>query len=104
MSILHPGRQTDPEHLAKLRAYGCWCCKVDVRTQQSPTEIHHPRGGQGMGQRADDRDAIPLCKRHHVEKHPDSLSIHMNPREWRAWYGSEADVCKLVNEAIEEES
>jgi hypothetical protein len=31
----------------------------------TPAEIHHPRRGTGLGQRASHYDAIPLCPEHH---------------------------------------
>lgn len=96
-------RQIDKPHLSALRRYGCWCCNADKQKQDAPTEVHHPRKGTGMGLKADDRDAIPLCSRHHNEQHPDSVSIHRNPIEWRLWYGTEAEVCRMVNEEIVEE-
>lgn len=34
----------------------CGCVQV---------ELHHPRRGMGMGQRASHFDVIPLCARHH---------------------------------------
>jgi hypothetical protein len=31
----------------------------------TPAEIHHPRRGTGLGQRASHYDAVPLCPEHH---------------------------------------
>ena len=97
--VLHPGRQVDLEHLAALRAFGCWCCHIDYHATV-PAEAHHPRVGQGTGTKADDRDAIPLCPRHHKEKHPDSLSIHRNPIEFRKRYGTETEIRDAVAEIM----
>lgn len=92
---IKPKRKEDPEHLAALRRFGCWACRMDGMGQVE-AEPHHPRSGgnlgPGMGQRADDSDAIPLCRMHHNEQHPNSLSIHRNPIEFRARYGAEVEI------------
>lgn len=49
-------------YLAKVARLGCACCSLlgyDM-ADVSP-EIHHPREGQGMAQRASNWLAIPLC-------------------------------------------
>lgn len=84
-------RQVDRPHLAALRRFGCWACRMDGLGWVA-AEPHHPRVGQGMGTKADDRDAIPLCPRHHNQQRPDSLSIHRNPIQFRVRYGSEAEI------------
>lgn len=92
---IKPCREDDPEHLARLRRFGCWACWMDGNGWQA-AEPHHPRtgglDGPGVGQKAPDRDAIPLCSRHHNEQHPDSFSIHRNPEEFRARYGTEDQI------------
>lgn len=100
-----PKRPTDdPEHLDRLRAFGCWCCRVDGDGWR-PADPHHPRSGgkdgPGMGQRAPDRDAIPLCSdRHHNVQTRDYLSIHRNPIEFRERYGTEAEIRDKVAEMM----
>ena len=54
----------EKKHLDKLSAIGCVLCHLQG-TPGSPSEIHHPRKGTGMGQRASHYDAIPLCPEHH---------------------------------------
>lgn len=44
------------KHLNELRSMPCSLCGA-----QGPSEAHHVRQGQGMGQRASDFLAIPLC-------------------------------------------
>jgi len=100
---IKPQRQEDPEHLDRLRKFGCWACREDGNGW-SPAEPHHPRtggtDGPGAGQMAPDRDAIPLCSMHHNERHPDSLSIHANPIQFRARYGTESEIRDKVAEAM----
>lgn len=102
---IKPRRQEDPEHLARLRRFGCWCCRVDGLGWVY-ADAHHPKvkGGAGAGQKAPDREAIPLCpERHHNVNVPGFISIHYHPIEWRARYGAEAEVCAQVNKAMENE-
>lgn len=47
-------------HLARVKTLPCSCCG-----QSAPSDAHHIREGQGMGQRASDWLAIPLCKSCH---------------------------------------
>ena len=54
----------EKKHLNKLSAIGCVLCHL-LGTPGTPAEIHHPRKGTGMGQRASHYDAIPLCTAHH---------------------------------------
>ena len=54
----------EKKHLDKLSAIGCVLCHLHGNPG-SPSEIHHPRKGTGMGQRASHYDAIPLCPEHH---------------------------------------
>lgn len=90
------GREEDPEHLARIRRQPCYACQVDRRMQEFRTEPHHPRpggaDGPGAGQRSSDRDAIPICAGHHRGIAPGYISIHKNPIEFRARYGTEAEI------------
>lgn len=66
----------DDGALHRVRQARCLICGDDVTV-----EAHHPRFGVGMGTKADDRLAVPLCGRHHRELH------RMNEREFWASYG-----------------
>ena len=57
----------EKKHLSKVAAIGCVLCHLQG-TPGTPAEIHHPRKGTGMGQRASHYDAIPLCPEHHRGK------------------------------------
>ena len=56
--------KAEKEHLSKVAALGCMVCKR-MGYEGTPAEIHHPRRGTGLGQRASHYDAIPLCPEHH---------------------------------------
>jgi hypothetical protein len=56
--------KAEKEHLSKVAALGCMVCRR-MGYEGTPAEIHHPRRGTGLGQRASHYDAIPLCPEHH---------------------------------------
>lgn len=56
--------KAEREHLSRLADLGCVLC-LRLGFHGTPAEIHHPRTGQGMSQRASHFDAIPLCYSHH---------------------------------------
>jgi hypothetical protein len=88
-------------HLSKLAAFGCIACYLDDNAG-TPAEMHHPREGKGMAQRADNMDCIPLCPAHHRgTMHPVVPSIHMARYAFRAKYGTESELLALVRELIE---
>jgi hypothetical protein len=78
------GRVEDPEHLALVRALPCIVCGAPP-----PSETHHPREGQGMGQKADDHQAISLCAAcHRTGRH----AFHrIGKRSWEALYGPQLE-------------
>lgn len=63
-----PKRETCPAHLAFVAALPCCLCKRD-----GDTLVHHLLRGvvRGMGLKADDRQAIPVCSIHHAAIHAD---------------------------------
>jgi len=54
----------EKKHLNKVAEIGCVLCHLQG-TPGTPAEIHHPRKGTGMAQKASHYDAIPLCPAHH---------------------------------------
>lgn len=56
--------KAEKEHLSKVAALGCMVCRR-MGYEGTPAEIHHPRRGTGLGQRASHYDAVPLCPEHH---------------------------------------
>jgi hypothetical protein len=89
----------DKSHLDRVANLGCIVC-LNLGFIDSPAEIHHPRTGQGMSQRARHQDAIPLCPRHH-RTGGFGVAIHAGQKTWEAKYGTElellAQVKKLLN-------
>jgi hypothetical protein len=58
-----------PLYLAFIRAQPCCvCASLLLSRQWLPTEAAHI-GPRGLSTKVPDRQAIPLCKRHHEESH-----------------------------------
>lgn len=54
-------------HLDRIALAGCTLCHR-LGHGHTPCEIHHPREGQGMSQRADHMLGFGLCPEHHRGK------------------------------------
>jgi hypothetical protein len=54
----------DRRHMDRVAQLGCVVCRrMGIRSPM--VELHHPRRGVGMGQRAAHTDVLPLCYEHH---------------------------------------
>ena len=62
------------EWLARQR-----CARCDAK----PSVPHHHTGRRGLGQRAHDRDAIPVCASCHRWVHEDRALTRAQRREWQ---------------------
>ena len=94
---IKPERVEDPAHLARVRSLPCIVCQPG--NQATPTEAHHIRDGVGMGQKAGDHEAIPLCSLHHRT----GFSIHGSPIAFVRMYGSERELLARTLEAMKEQ-
>jgi hypothetical protein len=52
------------KYLGKVAELGCAVCRR-MGYEGTPAEIHHRKGGMGIGQRSGHDQAIPLCPEHH---------------------------------------
>lgn len=57
----------EKRYMSRVAELGCIVC-LRMGYQGTPAELHHPRRGTGMGQRASHYDVIPLCPEHHRGK------------------------------------
>lgn len=55
----------DRRHMDRVAQLGCIVCWRVHGLFQPLVELHHPRKGTGMGQRAAHEDVLPLCYEHH---------------------------------------
>ena len=81
----------DKRHFKAVAELGCI-------NDGSPAEIHHSRAGLGMGQR-DHSKVIPLCPECH---RMGEFSRHINPLEFEARYGTDAELVDKTNETLGE--
>lgn len=52
--------------MSKVASLGCVVCRrIHGEHDPAMVELHHPRAGVGMGQRASHLDVLPLCAEHH---------------------------------------
>lgn len=70
-------------HLQRIKSLPCGLCGAP-----GPSDAHHIREGQGMGQRASDYLAIPLCK----DCHQGDKGLHGDRTMWRVYRKNELDV------------
>lgn len=88
------------QHLSKVAAFGCIAC-YRQGTPGTPCEIHHPRAGTGIGQKASHFDAIGLCPPHHRGTAGLSIpSIHGSKNAFIAEFGTEAELLELSKTLI----
>lgn len=65
-------RVNDPEHLAFVRRLPCIICKNNIESQAAHIRYGEPDIGKrhsGMGEKPDDRWAVPLCQKDHDHQH-----------------------------------
>ena len=76
----------DRELLSKLAGLGCVVCG-------GPAQIHHSRAGMGIGMRAGDDAAYPLCAYHHLYG-PVGDAVHKGRAKWEERHGAESEHIK----------
>lgn len=80
----------DRNYLNSLSDLGCIVCLLTGKGYTRP-EIHHPRKGQGMAQRAPDSQAIPLCPSRH-RNGGYGVALHAGQGEFERIYGTELEL------------
>ena len=89
----------DKQYLNDISSLGCVACRI-AGYGPTPAEIHHPREGQGMSQRAKHKSGIPLCPRHHLATYP--TGFHAAPRSWQLEHGTEAELVEQTRREVAE--
>lgn len=73
----------EKKHMNKVAELGCIVC-LRLGIEGSPSELHHPRKGVGMGKRSGHMTVLPLCPHHHRG----NMGIHgMGSKAFEAHYG-----------------
>lgn len=88
-------KNSDKSHLSRVASLGCGLCRR-IGYGETPAEIHHPREGQGMSQRASNWLAIALCPEHHRGPH----GIHGDRQAFKDARVDEMDLLADTLEAL----
>lgn len=83
-------------HKDKVASLPCQLCKALGQTQETRTEVHHMRTGQGMAQRASDFLAIALCS----DCHRGPLGLHGDRSLLRIAKLDEFDLLAMTVESV----
>ena len=88
----------DRRHMDAVAQLGCVVCKRVFNVFTPLVELHHPRRGAGMGQRACHEDVIGLCPEHHRG----NTGLHgLGTKGFAAYYGfTEADLLEDVRQML----
>ena len=90
----------DKDWLSDLASLGYVVCR-NLGYGQSPAEIHHIRTGQGIAQRADHKQSLPLCPPHdRTGGH--GIAIYAGQKTWEKNYGTETELLEQVISEVEE--
>lgn len=71
MGVRQSERVRSPSHLAWVRGFSCLAFGRDPEGCDGRIEAHHVSedGNAGMGIKAPDSEAVPLCAKHHAQGH-----------------------------------
>lgn len=93
--------KSERNHMNRVAELGCLACR-QLGYHDTPAELHHPRSGAGMSQRASSLDVIGLCPAHHRgTHHPLTPSIHLDRRAFEAAFGTEAALLQRVRDLLD---
>lgn len=84
-------------HMGRIAGMQCICCYLLSRRQESKTDVHHIRTGQGGQQRAGHMLTLPLC---HFDCHQGSNGIHGDQTYLRILKMSELDLLDVTLERL----
>ena len=96
-------RNADTKHyMDAVARIGCIACRKEG-IYGTPAVLHHPRSKAGMAERGSDDDVYPLCPSHHVGQgqRRGFPSVHGNPDEFHALYGTDEELSSEAREEVE---
>lgn len=85
-------------HMTEVARLGCIACRV-MGIFTPNVELHHPRAGMGMSQKASHMNVLPLCHAHH-RTGGHGVALHDGIRTWEANFGTEAELLEKVREIL----
>ena len=90
--------KAEKKHMGRVADIGCLPC-LNMRHEDSPAEIHHPRFGAGASQRSSHYDVIPICPRHH-RTGGFGVALHAGQKTWEKIHGTERELLAQVKEIL----
>ena len=91
----------EKQYLSDAASLGCLACRM-AGYGPTPAEVHHPREGQGMSQRAEHKSGIPLCPAHHRgTHHPQIPSIHLDKSRFIRQFGTETALVEQTKRDVD---
>lgn len=91
----------EKQYLSDAASLGCLACRM-AGYGPTPAEVHHPREGQGMSQRAEHKSGIPLCPAHHRgTQHPQIPSIHLDKSRFIRQFGTETALVEQTKRDVD---
>lgn len=92
----------DPAYLADVRRLPCVICEAFGFQQLAATEAHHTICGRFGQDKTADREAIPLCRCHHLgDTGTGRIAIHADKALWVDHYGSDRDFIAVTLDAVD---
>ena len=83
----------------KERAYMTAMAETGCIICNRPAELHHPRAGMGIGQRASHYDVIPLCHDHH-RCAGYGVALHAGIEAFESNFGTEAELLEKAKSRL----
>jgi hypothetical protein len=90
--------KNEKQHLSRVAGLGCIACRK-LGFYDSEAEIHHLREGQGVGMRASNYDAIPLCHKHH-RTGGYGVAFHAGKQAFEDQFGTESELLAEIYELL----
>lgn len=93
---------TRAQRFTAISRIGCTVCRIFYQVR-SECHIHHAVGlkYRGMGMKARDEHTFGLCPTHHQYGNAHHPSVHGQPKEFEARYGTQEELLEATNKMIE---
>ena len=91
----------DPAYLAAIHKLSCCICSAWGIAQQTPTQAHHTICGRYGQRKTPDRQAIPLCRAHHITGEGGLIAIHQSKSAWVSEYGNDVDYIAITQDLVD---
>jgi hypothetical protein len=88
----------EKRHAGQVVALGCISCRK-MGIKDSPAEVHHIRHGVGKGQKASNKDILPLCPSHH-RNGGYGVAYHAGRVAWEKQFGTELELLEEVRRLL----